>query len=253
MPKFAANLSMLFTELPFLDRFQAARAAGFEGVEFLFPYDFDALEIRRALDDCGLPLVLFNTPAGDWQTGDRGFAAMPDGQSRFLAGLTLSLEYAAILRPFHIHIMSGVSGGHEAESTLIYNLKDATKRNPNQSFLIEPLNPQDVPGYFLGDFAVAKRVIETVNTPNLNLQFDAYHSHLMRGDVLGDWAAYRDLVRHIQIAGVPGRNEPLPSEIDYLRFFEQLAKDGYQGFVSAEYHPKGRTDAGLNWTNAAIA
>jgi 2-dehydrotetronate isomerase len=238
---------MLFTELPFFERFSAAQKAGFHGVEFLFPYEFAAAEIKHALDACGLPLVLFNTPAGDWQKGQRGFAALPDAEHIFSESLKLAMEYAAVLRPLHIHIMSGIAKGEAARLVLIKNLKAAAKENPDQSFLIEPLNVHDAPGYFLDDFLIARRVIETVGEPNLCLQFDAFHAKRMGRNVAQYWDANRDLVRHIQIAGTPGRHEPIPSEINYAAFFRQIDRDGYDGFVSGEYHPKGKTAQGLGW------
>lgn len=238
---------MLFIELPFLDRFEAAKRAGFQGVEFLFPYSFDAHDIRRALDSCGLPLILFNTPAGNWQAEERGFAAVPDGQVRFQRDLALALEYAAVLEPRHLHIMSGIAAGSDSEKMLIKNLQVAAMVAPDQSFLVEPLNPQDVPGYFLDGFPKARRVIEAVNQHNLGLQFDAYHSQMIGQDVMSDWLKFSDLARHIQVAGAPGRHEPTPSAIDYARFFARVDADGYGGFISAEYHPRRGTIDGLDW------
>jgi 2-dehydrotetronate isomerase len=245
MPRFAANLSLLFTELPFFQRFGAARAAGFQGVEFLFPYDHDARDIRAALDDCGLPLVLFNTPAGDWAAGERGHGAVVGVD--FRGGLERALDYAAALEPKFIHLMAGIADGTAARACFVENLHWATKFAPDQTFLIEPINRYDMQGYFLHDFAQAKAVLAEVNIPNLALQFDAYHAHRMTGDVARCWAAFGPLARHIQIAGAPGRHEPIPSEIDYNGFFRRLDDEGYTGFVSGEYVPAKNTKAGLGW------
>ncbi len=247
MPRFAANLSLLFTELPFLERFEAARAAGFAGVEFLFPYEHDPSDILSALQACGLPLVLFNTPPGDWASGERGFAAVSSAKEAFNDGLALVLSYAGILNPLHIHVMSGNAEGAAAEGCLCENLARACEMAPDQSFLIEPLNPFDMPGYFLRDFQTARRVIDRVAAPNLGLQFDAYHAHRITGDLQSAWAENHPQTRHIQIAGHPGRHEPIPSEIDYRAFFGALDQSGYGGFVSAEYHPKTCTPDGLGW------
>ncbi len=247
MPRFAANLSMLFTEVAFLDRFQAARRAGFQAVEFLFPYDFSALDIKAALDDCGLPLVLFNTPAGDWAKGARGHAAVPGMSDQFAGDLALALDYASVLHPMHTHVMAGVSQGEDALACFQSNLRHATETAPAQCFLIEPLNPFDMPGYFLDDFAQARSVIKSVSAPNLGLQFDAYHAQRITGDALAAWPENRSLSRHIQIAGSPGRHDPLPSEIDYRRFFRQLDIEGYTGFVSGEYLPRHSTETSLAW------
>ncbi len=248
MLQLAANLTLLFTELPFLDRFQAARSAGFQAVEILFPYGFDPIEIKRALDDCALPLALINTPAGDFDNGERGHGAIPGAEKVFATGLKQALDYARVLHPRHIHVMSGNAIGPAAQQTLIENLIWATAEAPDQNLLIEPLNPYDMPGYFLADFDLAAQVIASVNAPNLGLQFDAYHAQRMTGDVPGLWQVHKHLVRHIQIAGTPGRHEPLPSEIDYVALFQSVRSDGYEGYVSAEYNPAGSTTGeGLGW------
>lgn len=251
MPKFAANLSLLFTELAFLGRFQAAKLAGFSAVEVLFPYDHDPRLIRLELDKNGLDLVLINTPAGDWQKNERGFAAIPGSKDRFIGGLDQAIAYATILKPAHIHIMSGNACGPKAQAQLISNLRHATKQAPDQSFLIEPLNSRDMPGYFLQDFKTARRVIAAVDAPNLGLQFDAYHVARMSGDIMKFWDEHKDTAKHIQIAGAPGRHEPNVGNIDYPEFFERLDQSNYTGYVSAEYHPLGSTHQGLGWLKDA--
>ena len=247
MPRFAANLTLLFTERPFLDRFDAARRAGFRGVEMLFPYDHAPAEIRRALDDCGLPLVLFNTPPGDWDAGERGFAACPGAEARLAETLDLALDYAAALRPRHLHVMAGLAAGSEARACFVANLRRLTARAPGRSFVIEPINPHDMPGYFLQDFATARAILREVGAPNLGLQFDAYHAHRITDDLLAAWDEHAGLVRHVQIAGHPGRHEPIPSDLPARAFFARLDAGGYRGFVSGEYHPRGRTEDGLSW------
>ncbi len=247
MPKFAANLTFLFKEYPFLERFQAAADAGFDAVEVLFPYDDPVPEILRRLIRAGLPLTLINTPPPNWTGGDRGFAAIPGGEDRFRRDFKRALRYAERLKPTHIHIMAGNAEGPAARDTYLSNLTWAAAEAPKQSLTIEPINPTDMPGYFLNDFETAAVVLAEVNAPNLGLQFDAYHAQIITGDAQRAWATYRHLVRHIQVGGVPGRNEPDPGEIDYPAFFAQLDADGYPGVVSGEHNPKGRTEDGLNW------
>lgn len=250
MPRFAANLSLLFTEYPFLERFDAARQAGFQGVEFLFPYAYDATEIRRALDDCGLKLILFNTPPGDWAAGERGHAAVPGCEAAFADDLAQALDYARILAPRFLHVMAGNAAGDTACACFRRHLAALTAADPDQGFLIEPLNHYDMPGYFLHDLAQARALLADIKAPNLGLQFDAYHAHRISGDVSGLWQANRDLARHVQIAGFPGRHEPTGGDINYPAFFASLDAEGYQGFVSAEYNPAGTTLDGLGWLAA---
>ncbi len=247
MPRFAANLSMLFKEYPFLERFEAAADAGFEGVEVLFPYDDAATEIVRRLGRAGLPLVLINTPPPNWTGGERGFAAVPGGEDRFRRDFRRTLRYAERLKPEHIHIMAGKAEGLVARDTFIRNLAWAAAEAPGQSLTIEPINPHDMPGYYLADFDLAAAILAEVNAPNLGLQFDAYHAQRITGDAAAAWAACRHLVRHVQVGGVPGRHEPVADDIDYPAFFAALDADGYEGWVSGEYNPRGRTDAGLGW------
>ena len=247
MPKFAANLTFLFKEYPFLERFQAAADAGFEAVEVLFPYDDAAGEIVRRLKRAALPLVLINTPPPNWAGGDRGFAAIPGGEDRFRRDFKRALRYAGQLKPRHIHIMAGVAEGPTARDTFVRNLAWAAAEAPGQNLTIEPINTIDMPGYFLCDYELAAAVLTEVNAPNLGLQFDTYHAQIITGDVLETWERYRHLVRHVQVGGVPGRHEPRGGQIDHPAFFAALDAEGYNGFVSGEYNPKGRTEAGLGW------
>ena len=250
MPRFAANLTMLFTELPLLARFAAAKGAGFRAVEVLFPYDHDPKELRAALDDCGLPLILFNTPPGDWQNGERGFAAVPGAKGRFNEGLAQALEFARVLKPTFIHVMSGCADGPKALETLQSNLRQMVQQSPGEGFLIEPLNPFDMPSYFLNDFATARDVIAGIKAPNLGLQFDAYHAHRITGDVLGTWDAFGHHAQHIQIADFPGRHEPGSGEIPFDAFFERVKSSEYSGWISGEYHPADTKISSFGWLKA---
>ncbi len=247
MPRFAANLTTLFTELPFLDRFAAARAAGFDAVEILFPYDQPAPDIldRLALND--LSLVLINCPPPNYTGGAAGFAAIPGGQERFRHDFRRAARYARALGARHLHVMAGVAEGLEAQEAFIENMRWAAAEAPRQSLTIEPINGHDMPGYFLQDYDLACAVIETVGAPNLRLQFDAYHAHRLTGDVFGTWGRVRHHVAHVQIAGFPGRHEPEGGEIDYPAFFARLDDEGYSGWVSAEYFPKVTTTLGMKW------
>lgn len=247
MPRFAANLSMLFRELPLLERFAAARDAGFDAVEVLFPYDDPAPAIVDALTRNALALILINTPPPNWAGGDRGFAAIPGGEERFRHDFRRALRYAKLLKPNHIHIMSGLAEGRTARETFIRNLIWASHEAPEQSLTIEPINGEDMPGYFLNDFALAAEVLEAVNALNLHLQFDAYHAQKITGNALKAWEDFGHRAAHVQIAAAEGRHEPGIGEIDYRAFFDRLDSDGYAGVVSAEYIPKGDTRAGLGW------
>ncbi|MCT4332537.1 TIM barrel protein [Paracoccus sp. YLB-12] len=247
MPRFAANLTMLFTELPMQDRFAAAADAGFQGVEILFPYDIPARELSRAAISAGLEIVLINTPPPNWAGGPRGFAAEPGREDRFRHDFDRALRFAQALRARHIHVMAGVAEGQKAHETFLGNLRWATKRAPHASLTIEPINRTDMPGYYLSDFDLAARIITEVGAANLGLQFDAYHAHIITGDVIGTWQRVASHVRHVQIAGYPGRHEPQDGQIDYPAFFAALDQSGYRGWVSAEYEPSRHTEHGLAW------
>ncbi len=251
MLKFAANLTMLFTERPLLQRFEAAAQAGFTGVEVLFPYDLAAKELVQATRANGLQFVLLNAPPPSWTGGARGFAADPSLVDRFRADFDRALRFGRALGTEHIHIMSGVAEGAAARETLIGNLAWATARAPQTSLTIEPLNGTDMPGYFLNDFDLAAGIIAAVGAPNLGLQFDSYHAHRITGDVAGCWQRHRALVRHVQIGGAPTRCEPDKGENDHAAFLKQLLADNYTGWVSAEYKPAGTTEAGLGWLGKA--
>lgn len=247
MPRFAANLSMLFTELPFLDRFAAARAAGFSGVEVLFPYDVPAPQILERLDATGLAMVLINCPPPNYTGGPRGFAAVPGLEDRFRHDLRRAARHAEALGARHLHVMAGIASGPAARATFVDNLRAAAAAAPALSLTIEPINGQDMPGYFLDDYDLALAILAEVGAPNLGLQFDAYHAQAITGDAAATWDRVAPHVVHVQIAGHPGRNEPEAGGIDYPAFLARLDASGYAGWVSAEYHPKGRTEDGLGW------
>lgn len=247
MPRFCANLTMLFTELPFLDRIAAARAAGFGAVEVLFPYDDPAPAILDRLDRAGLPLVLLNCPPPNYAGGPRGFAAVPGLEDRFRSDFRRAARYAGALGARLVHVMAGAAEGEDARATFARNLAWATAAAPTLTITIEPINRHDMPGYFLSDYALAREIIAGVGAPNLRLQFDAYHAQRITGDAMATWGAVRDLVAHVQVAGVPGRHEPEGGEIDYPAFFARLDAEGYAGWVSGEYRPRGRTEDGLGW------
>ncbi|MFC0812800.1 hydroxypyruvate isomerase family protein [Paracoccus panacisoli] len=253
MARFAANLTFLFTELPMLDRFAAAKAAGFDGAEVLFPYDLAARELSAACHGAGLEFVLLNTPPPNWAGGPRGFAAVPGSEERFRRDFDRSLRFAQALRSRHLHVMAGKAEGPAARRCLIENLRWACARAPHASLVIEPVHAADLPGYFLSSLDLAAEVIAEVGAPNLGLLFDAYHAHLISGDLTAAWETHLPLVRHIQIAGCPGRHEPRVGEIDYGEFFRRVDAAGYRGWVSAEYVPLTTTEAGLRWLRGGAA
>ena len=247
MPRFCANLSWLFAELPLIDRIAAAKAAGFEAVEILFPYDEPAALIAEAARLTGLPIALINCPPPNWTGGERGYAAIPGGEARFEKDFDRALRFASVLKARHLHIMAGVAEGPEARAAYLRNLRWAAERAPGQSLTVEPINRTDMPGYFLADFREALEIVEEVGAPNLRLQFDAYHAQMIHGDVPAMWELCAPQVVHVQVAGVPGRHEPIAGEIDYPAFFAALDAAGYEGWVSGEYKPAGRTEDGLSW------
>jgi len=247
MTRLAANLTFLFTELPMPERFAAARRAGFSGVEVLFPYDLATKELSHAAQAAGLEFVLLNTPPPNWSGGPRGFAAIPGGEDRFRRDFRRALRFAQELGVRHIHVMAGRAHGPQALQTFMRNLSWAAAQAPQLSLLIEPLNPVDMPGYFLNDFELAAAILDEIGAPNLGLQFDAYHAQHITGDALACWDRHGARARHVQIAGFPGRHEPRGGDIDYPAFFRRLAASGYDGWVSAEYIPATTTEAGLHW------
>jgi 2-dehydrotetronate isomerase len=253
MPKLAANLSMMFQEVPFLDRFAAAAACGFSGVEYLFPYEFPADEIAARLERHHLTQALFNLPPGDWAKGERGIAALPGRETEFMAGLERALDYARATQCQRLHVMAGLWPGNrprdEGAAVYVANLRRAAERAATQNvmLLIEPINTRDIPGYFLNTSTEAITFIEEVGRDNVKLQLDLYHCQIMEGDLA---IHIRRLVRHyahVQIAGVPERHEPDSGEVNYYYLLELLDSVGYGGWVGCEYRPVGETRAGLGW------
>ncbi len=250
MPKFAANLTLMFDEFPYLDRFDAAAEAGFEAVEILFPYDWPGQETRHALRKNDLELVLINAPPPNYTGGEPGFAAIPGREARFQSDMRRVMRYVDLLKPGLVHIMSGKSDGADAEAIFVRNLQWAAETYPEQHFTIEPLNPEDQPGYFLNTYDMAARVLDAVDRPNVSLQNDAYHAQKVHGDALAVWAEYGHRAAHIQIGDTPDRRAPMTGEIDFPALFSAIDASGYTGWVSGEYHPGGRTKQTLAWMHA---
>ena len=253
MPRFAANLSTMFTELPFPERFRAAADAGFEGVEILRPYTEPAAEIRTWLEAAGLRQVLFNLPPGDWDAGERGIAALPGREGEFRDSVVQALEYAQALGCPRLHMMAGVvpSGADEAECAEVYtrNLMYAADQAArlDRSVLIEPINPVDIPGYFLNTQAQARHFVVAAAADNVRVQLDFYHCQIVEGDLTRALERQFPLLGHVQIAGVPDRHEPDVGEVNYPWLFRRLDDLGYTGWVGCEYKPAGDTLAGLAW------
>lgn len=253
MPKFAANLSMMFTEVPFIDRFEAAAKAGFKAVEFLFPYEHPAEEIAAKLHAHGLVNILFNLPPGDWAAGERGIASLAGREAEFRAGVATALSYAKALGTPSLHAMAGLvpAGGDLAKhrATFVANLAYAAAECAKQgvNLLIEPINNRDMPGYFLNLQAEAHAIREEIGAPNLKVQMDFYHVQIMEGDIAMKLRKYLAHVGHVQIAGVPERHEPDTGEVNYPYLFKLLDEVGYAGWVGCEYRPANGTIAGLGW------
>ena len=253
MPQFAANLTMLYNELPFLDRFAAAAQSGFKAVEFLFPYDFAAEEIAQRLKDHRLQLVLHNLPAGNWAGGERGIACHPDRVGEFREGVHKALEYAAVLNPPRINVLAGISptGVSEADArkSVVDNLRFAAEQLGERGIrlLMEPINTFDIPGFFVNRTTQALAIMEDVGSPNLYLQYDIYHAQRMEGELGATMKQHLARIGHIQLADNPGRNEPGTGEINYPFLFKLIDRIGYTGTIGCEYKPAGTTEAGLGW------
>ncbi len=253
MPRFAANLSMMFNEVGFLDRFAAARAAGFEGVEFLFPYEFSAAELRARLAGEGLTQVLFNMPPGDWSNGERGMASLPGRQVEFRETVKKALDYANALNCRQMHCMAGLVPDSvsltTATATYAANLAWAAEQAAPAGvrLVIEPINHRDMPRYFLNTQAQAAAIIEAIGSDRVGLQFDVYHVQITEGDITKRMEEFMPVIAHMQIADVPARNEPGTGEIGWPFVFRRMDELGYQGWVGCEYRPAGDTVAGLTW------
>ena len=259
MPRFAANLSMLFTELPFLDRFERAANAGFDAVEFLFPYAHPAAEIRSRLDANGLALVLHNLPAGDWDAGERGIACLPGRVDEFRLGVARAIEYGTALGAPRLNCLAGKApaGADEAalRKTFVANLKFAAAelKHAGLRLVIEPINTFDIPGFYLNRTPQALAILDEVGSDNLFVQYDIYHAQRMEGELAATLAKHIARIGHIQLADNPGRNEPGSGEINYDFLFAHLDAIGYAGHVGCEYKPATTTEAGLGWLARACA
>jgi hydroxypyruvate isomerase len=253
MPRFAANLTMLFTEFPFLDRFERAARAGFRGVEFLFPYAFQAGDIRARLEQFDLQLVLHNLPAGNWDAGERGIACHPDRGAEFREGVELAVEYAKALGVPQLNCLVGKKPpgipDDVLHETLVENLHHAAQRlkAENIRLLIEPINTYDIPGFYLSRTDQALALIDEVGGDNLFLQYDIYHAQRTEGELAETLRRHIKRIAHVQIADNPGRNEPGTGEINFPFLFGHLARSGYAGWIGCEYKPAVSTELGLGW------
>ena len=253
MPQFAANLTMLFNEVPFMDRFEKAANSGFEAVEFLFPYAFSAQDIKQKLEQNKLKLVLHNLPAGDWDAGERGIACLPDRVSEFKDGVSKAIEYAKTLDVKQLNCLAGkIPAGADPDllkKTFISNLAFAAAalKIAGIKLLIEPINTFDIPGFYLSKTQQALDILNEVGSDNLFIQYDIYHAQRMEGELCKTIEANFSKIAHIQLADNPGRNEPGTGEINYPHLFQFIDGIGYQGWIGCEYKPASNTEAGLGW------
>ncbi len=253
MPRFAANLTMLFTEVPFLDRFELAAKADFKAVEFLFPYAFAADDIKQRLDANRLELVLHNLPAGDWEAGERGIACHPDRVAEFRDGVGKAIDYAKTLGVGQLNCLAGKAPGGVADSdlrkTFVDNLQYAAAelKKAGLRLLIEPINHFDIPGFYLSRTDQAIAILDEVGADNAFVQYDIYHAQRTEGELAATLQKYLPRIGHVQLADNPGRNEPGSGEINYAFLFAHLDRIGYQGWIGCEYKPAGKTEDGLGW------
>jgi hydroxypyruvate isomerase len=256
MPRIAANLTMLFNEVPFLDRFEAAAKAGFKAVEFLFPYEYKAADLRARLDGNGLKLVLHNLPPGDWAKGERGIGGHPDRIGEFRANVDRAIEYATALGAPQLNCLAGIAPKdvppEKLRATFVDNLRFASERlkGAGVKLLIEPINYYDIPGFYLNRTAQALDLIAEVGSDNLYVQYDIYHAQRMEGELANTIKANLGKIAHMQLADNPGRNEPGTGEINYRFLFGWLDAIGYDGWIGCEYRPATTTEAGLGWRAA---
>jgi len=257
MPRFAANLSMLFTEVPLLDRFERAARAGFASVEVQFPYEAPAATIRDRLVSNRLKMVLHNLPAGNWAAGDRGIACQPARVDEFRAGVARAIEYATTLRVPQLNCLAGIppAGLDDAtvRATVVDNLRYAAAalKDAGLKLLVEPVNRFDVPGFWLDNTAKAISVIDEVGADNLFMQYDVYHAQRYEGELANTMSRHAARIAHVQVADNPGRHEPGTGEINFDFIFAHLDRIGYRGYVGCEYKPAGATEAGLGWLERA--
>jgi len=251
MNKFAVNLSTIFTDVPFIDRFMKASVYGFSYVECQFPYAYSIEEIQRELQQHQLTMVLLNLPAGNWEKGDRGIAVDPNRVDEFRRSVTEGIKYAKALNVSKIHCMAGIVSGMDsgiARKVYLENLRFAgiEMAKHGLTVLIEPINPYDMPGYFLNDIHQAREILNELNLPNVKLQFDFYHIHRIHGNSLAIYQQYADVVGHIQIADFPGRHQPGTGEMDYLKIFHYL-NETYDGYIGLEYTPNRKSEDSFEW------
>lgn len=258
MPKFAANLTMMFTEYPFMERFAAAKKAGFNGVEYLFPYDFPAQEIAQELAKHQLTQVLFNLPAGNWAQGERGIACLPDRENEFRSGVENAIVYAKALGCRKVNCLAGKKpeglSVEQANTTLLNNLTFAANRLAEHGIelVIEAINTRDIPGFFVNNSRQAVDLIRQVGRTNLRYQYDIYHMQIMEGDLAKTMERHFPVIGHLQLADNPGRHEPGSGEINYPFLFKHIDALGYDGWIGCEYVPANGTEAGLGWLNDAV-
>ncbi|MFY8084757.1 MAG: hydroxypyruvate isomerase [Rubrivivax sp.] len=259
MPRFAANLTMLFTEHPFLDRFERAAAAGFQAVEFLFPYAWSAADLRQRLSENRLQLVLHNLPAGDWDAGERGIACHPERVDEFRAGVERGIAYARTLGVDQLNCLAGkVPEGltePELRRTFVANLRYAAAelKKADLRLLIEPINTFDIPGFYLNRTQQAVDILDEVGADNAFVQYDLYHAQRMEGELAATLSRHLSRIGHIQLADNPGRHEPGTGELNYAFLFAHLDRIGYRGWVGCEYKPAAGTEAGLSWRDRLAA
>ena len=259
MPKLAANLTMMYTEHDFFDRFGAAAKDGFRGVEYLFPYEHPAAALRARLDAYGLEQALFNAPPGDWAQGERGLASLPGREDEFRRSIETALDYARVLGNRRLHVMAGlISPGQDRarhRATYLANLAHAAHAAASLgiTIVIEPINTRDIPGFFLNRQDEAHAVCAEVGAANLKVQMDLYHCQIVEGDLAKKIERYIGGVGHVQVAGVPERHEPDVGELNYDYLLEKLDAVGYTGWVGCEYRPRGATSAGLGWAKRWLA
>ncbi|WP_395069105.1 2-oxo-tetronate isomerase [Paraburkholderia silvatlantica] len=253
MPRFAANLSMMYNEHAFLDRFAAAARDGFEAVEFLFPYEFSAADIKRRLDENRLTQALFNAPPGDWAAGERGIASLPGREDEFRRSIETALDYARVLGNDKLHVMAGLIEPEQSRAAhrevYLKNLAYAAQAAQAHGItvVIEPINTRDIPGFFLNRQDDAQGVCAEVGAPNLKVQFDLYHCQIVEGDLAVKLKRDMQGIGHIQIAGVPERHEPDIGEVNYPYLFSLIDALGYDGWIGCEYRPRAGTSDGLGW------
>lgn len=253
MPKFAANLTLMFNEVPFPERFARAAKAGFRAVEFQFPYEFKASDIAVWLSENKLECVLFNMPPGNWAGGDRGMACIPGRQNEFRDSVTKALEYAHLLKAPRLHALAGIppTGANTQECQRLYveNMRYAARelQKQNRTLIIEPINTRDIPGYFLSRQDQAHALREEVGEANLKVMMDFYHAQIVEGDLSVKFKKYLAHIGHIQIASVPDRQEPDLGEVNYPNLFKLIDASGYDGWIGCEYRPRGVTEDGLKW------